>query len=127
MQPGSPTDISAPDALYTGNRGSAPLTPSRMFANERLSEEDPKNQAKIAEQTRQAVALYPWAQEIIKEINKMRLELNDIGSYLRRIYAENNAPKMTENQIEIEFRARELTLQRLQEMETWVLRHSKKP
>lgn len=112
------------DELVTGNRGTAPMTASRMFSNEELHE-SPKNKQRIADQDRRAVALFPWAEEILKEINRRRAELNEVGSYLTRIYAENNAPKLTAAQIEAEFRGREIALQTLDGLEKWVRTNSR--
>lgn len=114
------------DSLVTGNRGSATMAPSRMFANENLNDDNPAVKQKQADAERLAVALFPWAEEILKEINKHRKELDSVGSYLQRIYAENDAPKVTAEQIEAEFRGREIALQTLDKLETWVLRNSRR-
>lgn len=99
------------DNLFTGGG-------SQMFANERI--ETRKKKTIAGEQAKQRSELVPISNDLLKRLESFRKDNQDVGSYLRRIYSEKNAPKIDAQQIEIEFRARELNLQLIDKLESWI-------
>lgn len=103
-----------PSALYTGN------TAGGMFANESLRERNQRTKNLIEKQKRQGSQLLPVAEDILKKLEEARQEANSIGSYLQRIYAEEGKPTIDVDKIRIEFRAREMNLQLIDNLERWI-------
>ena len=106
-----------PDSLFTGG-GS-----QQMFSNERIETRATKKaKAKQAAESSQVI---PIAKNLLEKIDKMKAAHRDISGYLEDIYAKKGKPEVTGADVELEFRARQLALKDLQELESWILRRSR--
>ena len=107
------TSFTDPDNLVTGSG-------SQMFSNERLKSTNKKAQNIETERARQGSQLLPIANDLLDKIRRMKEDKENIGPYLTDIYAKKGRPEIREKDVEIEFRARQMSLNDLRELEAWI-------
>ena len=100
---------------------------SFMFDNENLVQKNKRAQklAKEAE-AKKAKAGVIVPQDLLVVLAGYEAENRDIGGYLDDIYAKNGKPKIKAEDVEVEFRARQMNLKLIKDLRSWTLSQTRK-
>lgn len=101
-----------PGNLFTGSG-------SHMFANEKTNTKNPRVSKLEAENARQRSELAGIGKDLLTELQAARDENGSVHSYLANLYAAQGKNKISEEDVRVEFRARELNLQLIKRLEQW--------